>query len=67
MVVSITTTFPSVPQVSSALSKAARLHLLYYWVAMRRYSPSLVAQLATTVPEPGRKHTERLYDDREDS
>ena len=29
--------------------------------------PLLVAQRATTIPEPRRKHTERLYDDREDS
>ncbi len=62
-IVSITTAFPSVPKCHPPFSRAARFHMLYYWMKVRRYSPLLGAQLTPTVPEPGRKHTER-HDDR---
>jgi len=54
MVVQITTAFPSVPQVPSALCPGVTgPHLLYCSVSRRKCSLVLVPQLATTVCELG--------------
>jgi hypothetical protein len=65
MVVQITTTFPSVPQVQSAFCPGVTgLHLLYCCVSVRRCSAVMVPQLAPSIPEPRSKHDQRPYHDR---
>jgi len=57
MVVQITTDLLPVPQVQSAFCPGVTgFHQLCFCVAVRRCSAVLVTQLATSVPEPGRKH-----------
>jgi len=64
MVVSITTAFPSVRQVQSALCPGVTgLHQLGCCVSVRRCCAGLVAQLSTSVPQPGRKHNTLITSD----
>ncbi len=64
MVVSITTAFPSVRQVQSALCPGVTgLHQLCFCVSVRRCCAGLVAQLSTSVPQPGRKHNTLITSD----
>ncbi len=41
VIISITAAFSSVPRCNPPFSRAARLHMLYYWMRVRRYSPSV--------------------------